>query len=482
MKNKRLKIGAYSTAICVVVIAVVIVVNMLVGAIPTSITKFDTTGNGIYDLSEDTQNIVKSIDEEITLYLVAESGKENKTINEFLNRYALLNSKITVSTLDPAVNPSFKSKNETTHDLTKLASNSVIVCGEKRDYEVAYDTIFYSQYSEEELYQYYMYYGQAPENETYFGGEQAITGAVDNVTTEKLPKVYTLDGHGEQALGEEMTKYLSTDNYETDSFNLKTGEGKMPEDASVVLINAPESDLSDDEFKTLTEYVQDGGKLILVTSFNTEGKTFTNLNKLEAAFGMEIIEGLAVEGSSDNYYQYPYYIVPNISGTSSIGSGMEKNTFVMMPLSEAFKKSDTMPDNVSVEEILTASSSAYTAPITENSISDLHYFDGSYCLGAVATYEGEETTGSFVWYSSLGITDDSIDRYVSGGNSKLFLSTLGNLCEKKASVSIAAKTMTSDTLTVTEGSANLWNMILTVVIPIGVILVGFFVWMSRRKK
>ena len=481
MKNKSLKIGAYSTVICVVVIAIAIVVNMLVGAIPTKFTKFDTTGSGIYELSEDTKNIVSGINEDITLYLVCESGKENATINEFLSRYSQANSKITVKTLDPAINPTFKSANETTHDLSKMTPNSVIVSGEKRDVEVSYDSIFYTKYSQEELYQYYMYYGQAPENETYFGGEQAITGAIDNITTEDLPKIYTLDGHGETAIGESYAKYLTTDNYVTDTLTLKTGDGKIPEDADIILINSPASDISSDELSTLSDYVKGGGKLVLVTGFDTESRAFDNLGKLEESFGMKLIDGLAVEGDSKHYYQYPYYLIPNVSTTSAITSEISKN-YVMMPLAQAFENTEPMPQGVSVEALLTTSSSAYTAPISDNSISEQRIFEGSYNVGAVATYTEDDITGNFVWFTSKGITDDSIDEYVSGGNSTLFLKTLASLCDKKASVSIAAKTMNSDTLTVTEGSANIWNMLVTVIIPLAVIIIGFGVWLSRRKK
>ena len=109
-------------------------------------------------------------------------------------------------------------------------------------------------------------------------------------------------------------------------------------------------------------------------------------------------------------------------------------------------------------------------------------YTGECTVGAVATVTKGEKEGKFVWYSSFGVADDSADSMVSGGNSSLFLSTLSNLCEKKASVSIAGKAMETEQLVVNAGIATLWTAIFVLIIPVGTVVAGIVIWAVRRKR
>lgn len=481
MNNRRLKSGAFAAGASLIVIAIAVVINMIVGAIPSRYTKYDTTGLGLYDLTAETEEIIKSVDEKITMYLVARDGMENTIIKEFLNRYARLNSNITVDTVDPEVIPTMTDDTGAVHTLSSMTENSVIVVGENRSYEVPYDTIYSTEYSDEELMMMY-YYGQQAQGTTTFTAEQAITGAIDNVTTENLPKIYMLQGHGESELGTQLSGYITTDNYLTESLTLITGEGSVPEDASVILINVPQSDINSTELETLKGYVDNGGKLILITSYIENGTSLANLNALCNYYGMSVIEGLVMEANSQNYIQYPWYIAPNLSASDPITSSLN-GKYVMMPESEGFTVAETMPEGVSVTKLLTTSTDAYTVSVTDNSInSEDILYTGECTVGAVATVTKGENEGKFVWYSSFGISDDSADSMVSGGNSSIFLSTLGNLCEKKASVSIAGKAMDTEQLVVNAGISTLWTAIFVLIVPLATVIIGIVIWAIRRKR
>ncbi len=481
MNKRRLRSGAFAAASSLIVIAIAVVINMIVGAIPGEYTKYDTTGLGLYDLTPETEEIIKSVDEKITMYLVARDGMENQIIMNFLDRYVRLNSNITVKTVDPEVVPTMTDDTGSSHAISTMQENSVIVVGEKRSYEVSYDTIYSTEYSDEEMMMYY-YYGQTPQGTTTFNAEQAITGAIDNVTTDNLPKIYMLEGHGEYELGTTLAGYLTTDNYLTEKLTLITGDGSIPEDASIILINAPASDINATELETLKGYVDNGGKLILITSYNVNGTAFTNLDALCNYYGMSVIEGLVMEANTQNYIQSPYYLSPNLSATDPITSSLE-GKYVMMPTAQGIKVADTLPDGVTVSELLTTSADAYTVSVSGNEINteDILY-NGKCVIGAAATVTKGEAEGKFIWYSSFGVADDSADSMVSGGNSSLFLSTLGNLCEKKASVSIAGKAMDTEQLVVNAGISTLWTAIFVLIVPLATVIIGIVVWAIRRKK
>ena len=95
------------------------------------------------------------------------------------------------------------------------------------------------------------------------------------MTRESLPKVYILKGHGEDELSDNITNMIKQDNMEASSLSLLS-MNNVPEDAAVVFINNPSSDLGDDETEMLIAYLQKGGRAVLMTDYIEQGK-MTNL-------------------------------------------------------------------------------------------------------------------------------------------------------------------------------------------------------------
>ena len=123
IQRKRWGGDALMTA---VVLAIVVVINLVVGQIPVKYTQFDLTDNQLYTITDQTKTFVKGLDSDVDVYLVAQSGQEDEQIQKVLERYESLSSHIKVHTKDQVVNPSF------TKDYTdsSLSDNSlIVVCG-----------------------------------------------------------------------------------------------------------------------------------------------------------------------------------------------------------------------------------------------------------------------------------------------------------------------------------------------------------------
>ena len=88
--KKTLKLGAYYTVLSVVVIAVVIAVNLLVGELPSTLTKFDASSSQLYTLGEQSESIARNLSDEVNIYLIAQTGYENTQIVDFVSRYTCL--------------------------------------------------------------------------------------------------------------------------------------------------------------------------------------------------------------------------------------------------------------------------------------------------------------------------------------------------------------------------------------------------------
>ena len=109
---------------CVFIVIINIVINMIVGNLPSKYTQLDISSEKLYTIGDETKAMLKNLDKDVTIYQIAQSGSEDETISNLLQRYADESDHIKVEQKDPVVNPKFVS--EYTSD--NLSSNSLIVC------------------------------------------------------------------------------------------------------------------------------------------------------------------------------------------------------------------------------------------------------------------------------------------------------------------------------------------------------------------
>ena len=473
MNIRALKSGSYSLGICAVVLVLIVVVNLLVGALPSTYTKLDTTAAGLYEISEETKGILTSVDTPVTMYLIAPRGQENAPILELMNRYAGLSPQITVKTVDPL----FVS-NYTT---STLAANSVIVESAHRHYVVDYNSIYvvsYDNMTEEDYYN-YIYYGVEPQGTPYFYGEMMLAQAVDYVSSPSIPTVYTLTGHDESTLSETMKATFKTNNVVLSELGLLGIDG-IPEDCSAILLNAPKTDLSVYETEMLTEYLKNGGNMILLTDLRYYSQEeMPNLTSLTALMGMRSEDGILVETNRANYNTYPTYLLPVLGNAGPAEMLTTTNMYTLLPdnhgivlTGEGDAATGSLLKSTTASFVKKAGDSLTTYEMEEGDV------EGSFSVAAYATL-GE---GKFVWFATPHVLNDQMDYYVNGGNSTVFMASVNWMCEKTVSVSVMAKMMQEQPLVVPAASAVLWLIVLVIVLPVAVLLTGFVIWFRRRRR
>ena len=282
--------GAYSIVVTAVVLAILVAVNVFVSALPSNLTKYDMSATKLYSITSNTKVVVNALEEDVTIYWVVQSGKEDDVIENLLNKYESLSDHIQVVKKNPDVFPTFAQQ----YTDETVTNNSLIVeCGDRSRY-ISYNDIYIQ---EADIYSY--------SYNTSFDGEGAITSAIDYVTAEELPQLYLLEGHGEAELPATFQEQLEKENIQVDPLSLLTVDA-VPEDAGCVMIYGPESDLSQKEVEMLDEYTSGGGKL-LVMAGPTQEDPLDELYGLIASYGVTPNEGVVVEGDREHYaFQVPY--------------------------------------------------------------------------------------------------------------------------------------------------------------------------------
>jgi ABC-2 type transport system permease protein len=477
MKNKlfsaqnkrRLSIGGYSVAAAILVLAIAVAINLFVSAIPSKYIKLDNTSDSLYTLSDQTENLVAKLDDEVTIYWIVQSGQEDSKLTTLLERYASLSDKLTIIKKDPDVYPSFAKS----YTSGQIYNNSLVVENDQRYRYVSYADIYEYDYSN------YYYTGSYT---TSFAGESAITSAIDYVVKDSLPKIYTLSGHGESDLSSSYQSAISKANVETDSLSLLSVES-VPEDCDLLLINTPQSDISEDELSKLQSYLEAGGHLLLITDPPISDK-LENLEALMAGYGVTAVDGVVVEGDQNNYaWGAPYYLLPNIKSHTITEPLVSGGYYVLLPIAQGLSVSDELPDGVTVDELLTTSDSAYSKVAGYNITTyekEDDDIDGAFALGVAITDSNSDSR--IVWISSGGIVDDQTNSQVSGGNQDLFLNAISWMTEQEDSISIHAKTLSTEYLTISSSQASLLVTVMLVVLPVGCLAIGFVIWFKRRRR
>lgn len=468
MNKKYLKNGSYSVIISAVFVVIVIVINMIVGALPSKYTELDVSNEKLYSIGEETKAFLKELDKDVTIYQVAQSGSEDETLKKLLEKYDEESDHIKVEQKDPVVNPKFTS--EYTSD--SVSSNSlIVVCGD-RSKVVNYSSIYESSID------YYTY----SYTTTAFDGEGQIDSAIAYVTSEDLPIIYTLDGHGEREIDSTLQEDIEKANIETKSLNLITEES-VPEDAACVLINAPTTDISESERDALITYLENGGKALIFSDYTEE--SMENFDAVLQNYGVERTEGIVIEDDMQHYAQVPYYLVPTVNSAEAISDFASKGYYVLMPYAQGIRQTEGVRDTVTITSLLTTSDSAYSkvdvnSGSLEKSSEDI---EGPFDLGVSITETVDDKETQIVYYSTSNLMETQVDQMVSGGNEQMIMSSLSWMCSSKetTTISVPSKSLEVSYLTLTAYDVSFWKICVMGLIPGAFLVIGFMVWLRRRK-
>ena len=286
----------------VIFVVIIVVVNLIVDAFPSTYTELDVSDQKLFSIGDQTKDFLKELDKDVTIYQIVESGSEDEAVSKLLKKYEEASDHIKVETKDPVVNPKFTSE----YTDEEVSSNSlIIVCGD-RSKVVDYNNIYESSID----YNTYSY------TTSGFDGEGQITSAISYVTSENLPVLYTLDGHGEKSLDSTLQEDIEKANIEIKSLNLLTEES-VPEDADCLMINSPSSDISEEERDAIIEYLENGGKAMIFSDYTEE--PMDNFDAVLENYGVERVDGIVIEGKRSALRNADALLSP--AGCEQRGSG-----------------------------------------------------------------------------------------------------------------------------------------------------------------
>lgn len=461
--RKTVRNGVYASVLAVVVLVVVILVNLVVRALPTKYTELDISTSSLFTLSDTSKNLLHELNTDVTAYYLATSGQEDTNITRLLDRYADKSSHFAWQQRDPVLYPTFAEQYDG-------ASTGCVVLTAADNYTV----VSYSDMYDMDMEAYY-YSGS---QEYTFEAENALTSGIARVTRTTSYQLYELTGHGETALESDFTETLDNAGVTVNELNLTTA-GSIPEDADVLLLNAPLADVTADEASQLKTYLENGGKLLAVTDFTVNTP---NLDAVLAACGMTRQQGLLVETDADHYpYGYPQtYLLPNIDA-NEITAGISSGMMVYTPIAQGIVQSED--SDYTLTPLLTTGDSAYslenyaTAETAEKSDTDP---EGSFDVAVAA--ENPTTGARVVWINCPNTLLSGTNQSVSGGNAQLLGSIVNWFNGEQTTAVIDGKSMSATSLSVPNAAIVGLSVLFIFVLPIVCLIAGVVVCLIRRRR
>ena len=470
INKKTLKNGSYSVVLSVIFVVIIVVVNLIVDAFPSTYTELDVSDQQLFSIGDQTKDFLKELDKDVTIYQIAQSGSEDEVVSKLLQKYEEASDHIKVEKKDPVVNPKFTSE----YTDEEVSSNSlIVVCGD-RSKIVDYNNIYESS----------MDYTTYSYTTSGFDGEGQITSAISYVTSDNLPVLYTLDGHGEKSLDSTLQEDIEKANIEIKSLNLLTEES-VPEDADCLMINSPSTDISEEERDAIIEYLENGGKAMIFSDYTEE--SMDNFDAVLENYGVERVDGIVIEGDAQHYaMQMPYYLLPDVSSAEAVSDFSSQGYFVLAPYAQGIRQLDNVRDTLTIESLLTTSDEAYskTDLNTETLEKTDEDIDGPFDIGVSITEKvDDDKTTQIVYYSTANLMDSQINQMVAGGNEQMITESLNWMCstDEASTISIPSKSLEVSYLTVTAYDAAYWKICVMGLIPGVFLVVGFVVWLKRRK-
>ena len=460
---KKIRRGVFNSSFVVIGLAIVVAVNVFANELPEKAKSVDLTSQNLYTLTDESVNLVKNLKQDVTLYVLSSEKSADDTVARTLSNYEDASSHIKVEYIDPAVSPNFYASYT---DTAPSDGSIIVVCGNTS-----------KVVSSSDLYQYDIDYSTYTQTKSAYDGEGQLTSAISYVTSEDLPKVYTITGHGETALDDTFKSALEKMNIAVEDLTLLQEEA-IPEDAAAVIINGPTSDFSADDATKISTYLAGGGKLIVTTAYNKTEDT-PNFDGILSAYDIQVTNGLVMDSDSSHYYQYPFYLLPDVASATQTS---KVSNYVFMPYAQALTNAGVHTDTITWTDLLTTSDNAYV----KTDISNITTFEkesgdqsGKFTLAANVT-DSESGADITVVASVLAFSNDA-DSIVSGQNLALFKGIASTFASSDSAVSIDAKPYTYTTLSVNQSVAIMSETLLVMVLPVALIVIGIVIWYRRRR-
>lgn len=458
--------------------------------------RWDWTTEGLFTVSERTEKVLAGLDKPVEIYLLMSRAQPNyQELEELLERYKVLTDKLTVQVVDPDREPTkFRAVAEKYGVRVMLLENgqaeaelALLARSGERTWSVTHDDLVDMDVDSFE---------QGPENaKVNVKTEQALTGAIVQVTSGRPTRVCIAAGHGEWSVeAQERSLYamqteLKRENIEFEQVLPRKGDD-FAKGCDAVFVIGPVKAYSEAEAASLKSYLDGGGNLLLALDPEFEGETFrsTGLEPMLDGLGITVHQDLVAELDS-SLLLAPTPIEHWVIADFSDHATMRALKLIGAPVVVRQARSVRAADGSGAEVLMRTSGKAYGETSLAQVLAQDDWEPGPADIkGPLAIAVALDTRaeggdqGKGGRLIVVGDSDWLSGDFLQGANVSnvdLLASWTGWLTERDALVSIAPRKIDAQAVLITgEGLAGIWFRAL--LIALAAFVMGVGVWWQRR--
>jgi ABC-type uncharacterized transport system involved in gliding motility auxiliary subunit len=341
--------------------------------------------------------------------------------------------------------------------------------------------------------------GQVRTEKVQDAEEEKLTNAIVKVTRAGKRVVYVLKGHGEREIGStdragfsQAKEQMEKANYEVRDLFLAR-DPKIPDDAAIVIVPSPKTDLFPQELAALDGYISRAGKVFFMAAPFQAGTTVKYLTK----YGIVVDEDVVIELNPIGQLFGVGPLVPVVGQyephpiTKDMGGVM-----TLFPLTRSVAPAKALPKGVQASPLAQTSRQSWGETDknvfqTGKATPDANEKTGPLSVALVATVDAQpdpKAEGEAAKKTPkarivvVGTADFASNQFLGAqGNRDFFLNAVSWLAEEEDLISIRAKDPKQNPVVLTSGQSRLVLGLPLLVLPGAVLLCGLAVIIQRRR-
>lgn len=479
IKKKWLIDGTKTLILVAIIIAIFVCIN--IGMQKLELTPIDFSQEKLYTLTQESKDKVKNIDKDVHIYFVGSTDDDANL--DIAKQYKKANERIVAEAVDINNRPDLAQK----YGIESGTQGIIVECGEKSKVLTSSDLVTYDTTT----------------YETINIAEEKLTSSILSVTSNKVPKVYFLEGYSEFSLDKNMNylkTFLSNEVNEVKTLDVLS-TGKIPDDCDTLVITTPSKDFDDIATNAIIDYINSGRNILWMNSAITSKKDIPNVSKVLEIYGVNPFEvGIIREtDTSKMVTNSPDLIIPEIE-SSTVTKDLYNTTGVILVNATKININEDKLEELKVKktELALASKDSYFRTNFNNQQDAISSEDekGTFIVGAELektikekneeTNESAVTSKLIIYGENYFVSDYQLSQNSQYGaiqlayNKDLVLNSIAYLVDRPEDIT-ARKNTGTVTYTATEEQDTIIRIIIFAV-PFIIIIVGIVIWQIRRRK
>ncbi len=465
-------------------IVLVLLINIVAGGLVARFgLEIDLTSNSAFGVGEQTISYLTQLEDEVKIQVL--TTKERFVANSHYNAqadavmedFARHGQAVELIYIDYARDPAFAGN----YPQYELKEGDIIVQSGSKSRHVPTQDLF--NYVADQTGGYVIQSSKA---------EQTLLSAVTGVVSTDMPQVAVISGHGE-SLPDAFSALLEENNFELTGVQLSTAD--IPAEVDLVMICAPQNDFSEQELEKLDAFLQNGGEYGK-TIFYTTAAEIPALPSLELfleEWGISVGDGAVFETDENRVYNYhPFYAVADYVDEQYTALIRNSDVPFLAPVSKPLELLYESREERYTTTLLEFGESSGVRPVDagEDFVADDATQKGPMPAVVLSSYKVRDSANATNILAQSNVlvagSTDMLQSYTlqnpSFSNADYLIQLLGELCGRENVISVTPKSLTADSLNITQQTADTLGGLFVFAIPAAVLVLGLAVWLTRRHK